>query len=146
MADHRPIHRLSFADLTARQLHDIVKLRIDVFVVEQDCIYSDLDDRDHAPDTEHCWIEVDGRVASYLRVLRDPGGWWRISRVVTHPDHRGKDLSSTLISTVLPTIGRPVVLHGQSRLTDWYSGFGFVVEGEEFLEDGMPHRRMVLTA
>ncbi len=143
MADH-PIHRNAFTDLTARQLHDIVRLRIDVFVVEQDCVYPDLDGRDLEVSTEHCWIEVGGQVASYLRVLRDPGDWWRISRVVTHPDHRGHDLASTLINAVLSTIGRPVVLHGQSRLTEWYSGFGFAAEGEEFLEDGLPHRRMVL--
>jgi ElaA protein len=144
VVDHPPIHRRRFADLSARELHDLVRLRIDVFVVEQDCPYSDLDGRDLEPETEHCWIEVAGATASYLRVLRDPDGGWRLGRVVTDPAHRGRALAGTLITAVLPTIGRPVVLHAQAHLSAWYERFGFVVEGAEFLEDGIPHVPMVL--
>lgn len=144
VADHLTIHRKRFAELSAREVYDIARLRIDVFIVEQDCPYPDLDGRDLEPDTEHCWVERDGEVGSYLRILRDPDGWWRLGRVVTHPDHRGLDLAGAMIRRVLSTMGRPVVLHGQSHLQEWYEGFGFEAEGDEFLEDGLPHRRMVL--
>ena len=74
----------TFAELTPLQLYRILKLRADVFVVEQDCVYPDIDDRDLEPDARHMWIEHDDIVVAYLRVVAEPpGGVWRIGRVVT---------------------------------------------------------------
>ena len=62
-----------FAELTTRQFHDLVRLRVDVFVVEQECAYGELDGRDLEDGTRHVWIERDREVVSYLRVLDDGG-------------------------------------------------------------------------
>src|SRR5690606_34048120 len=76
----------SFAELDAPTLYRLLKLRVDVFVVEQKCAYPELDGRDLEPETRHLWIE-DGAGAplAYLRVLREPDGAARIGRVVTAP-------------------------------------------------------------
>ena len=71
-----------FTELTTREFHDIVRLRIDVFVVEQECPYGELDGRDTEDATRHVWIEDDPGVLSYLRVL-DDGDARRIGRVCT---------------------------------------------------------------
>jgi ElaA protein len=144
VAGNPTIQRRRFSELSPLELHDLVKLRVDVFVVEQGCPYSDLDGRDIEPDAEHCWIDIDGTVATYLRVLRDPDGYWRIGRVVTNPNLRGRDLAATLMTEILATIGRPVRIHAQAHLAGWYRQFGFEVSGPEFDEDGIAHLPMVI--
>lgn len=127
-------------DLTVRQLHDILKLRTDVFVVEQQCPYPEVDGLDLLPTTRHVWSTDDaGRLASYLRVL-DVGAVHRIGRVVTADWARGQGCSGRLISAVLtrwPTAD--VVLSAQSHLAHFYARFGFSMAGPEFVEDGIPH-------
>lgn len=129
--------------ITAGELHDVLRLRSDVFVVEQDCAYLDIDGRDLDPSTTHLWlVTAAGTVASYVRVLAEPGGGHRIGRVVTAPEHRGRALASRLIAGVLEWAQRPVVLSAQSHLVGWYGTHGFLVDGEEYLEDGIPHTPM----
>ena len=135
------IHDHTFADLTARDFHDIVKLRIEVFVVEQDCPYPEIDGRDVEPTTRHVWTNDDNGVTSYVRVMADPGET-RIGRVVTREDARSQGLSRQLLDHVLATTDGPWMLHAQSHLADWYAKAGFVAEGAEFLEDDIPHRTM----
>lgn len=130
------MRRAHLADLTARELHDIVQLRVDVFVVEQDCPYRELDGRDL--DAEHLWIERDGTVVATLRLI-DEGPQRRIGRVATHPDHRSGGLAAELIGAALASSQPPWVLDAQSHLGDWYAGLGFVADGAEFVEDGIPH-------
>ena len=127
------------ADMAPHTLYAILRLRAEVFVVEQDCAYLDADGRDLEPDAHHLWMEREGAVVSALRLLRDPGGEWRIGRVVTAPGARSGGLAARLIGAALDRRGGPVVLDGQVHLSDWYAGFGFEVVGEEFLEDGIPH-------
>lgn len=128
--------------LSARQLHDVLRLRIDVFVVEQNCPYPELDGRDVEPGTRHLWIERDGRVAAVVRIL-DDGADWRIGRVATARECRGAGLAAKLmIAAIERCPGRPIVLGAQSHLRDWYGGFGFVQDGPEYLEDGIPHLPM----
>lgn len=129
----------TLAGMTAQQLHDLLRLRIDVFVVEQSCPYPELDGRDDDPATRHLWIEQDGTVAAGLRLL-DDGDAWRIGRVVTAEAYRGRQLAARLMAAALELCaGRPVVLDAQSHLRDWYAAFGFAPHGEEFVEDGIPH-------
>lgn len=134
----------AFSDLDPHTLYAILRLRAEVFVVEQDCAYLDADGRDAEPDAHHLWLERDGAVVSALRVLRDAGGEWRIGRVVTAPAARSGGLAGRLITAALDRCGRPVVLDAQAHLAQWYGGFGFEVVGEEFLEDGIPHLPMRL--
>ncbi|MGO2141116.1 MAG: GNAT family N-acetyltransferase [Leucobacter sp.] len=151
--------------LPVRTFHDIAKLRQEVFVVEQDCVYLDLDGRDLEPTTEQFWVAFspgDGSaqssstpgegarngsdVAATLRVLDESAsepGLRAIGRVVTSPEHRGKSLAAALVEAVIAAHGdEPLYLEAQSHLTGWYARFGFEVAGEEFIEDGIPHTPM----
>ncbi|HLT61198.1 MAG TPA: GNAT family N-acetyltransferase [Microlunatus sp.] len=139
-----PIARAArFDELTVRQLHDLLRLRVDVFVVEQDCPYPEIDGRDTDPATEHLWVEVDGEVAACLRIL-DDGVTARIGRVATAQEQRGQGYAAQLMRMALGRIGdRPTVLEAQAYLEEWYGQFGFVRTGEDYLEDGILHVPMV---
>lgn len=140
-----------FAELDAATFHAIARLRSEVFVVEQECAYLDLDGRDLEPSTEQFWIESgaaepEARIAATLRVLQDPGAG-RIGRVATAAAQRGRGLAAILMSSVIDrhdaeTPERPLVLDAQSHLASWYARFGFAPDGPEFVEDGIPHTPM----
>ena len=134
-----------FAELSPTVLYGILKLRSDVFVVEQECLYSDIDGRDLEPDALHLWSETEGAVVAYLRVLNGPpAGASRIGRVVTAPSARSQGLGAELMHKALAATMGPVVLDAQSYLVDWYRALGFQVVGDEFLDDGIPHVPMRL--
>ena len=138
--------RSAFADLDPLVAYALLRLRSDVFVVEQDCVYPDLDGRDTEPGTEHRWLaEADAptRVLAYLRVLDDPRGR-RIGRVVTAPSARGRGLAARLVADVVADEGRTtdLVLDAQSHLAGWYARYGFTRDGDDFVEDGIPHTPM----
>lgn len=140
------VHVATFAELTPLQLYRILKLRADVFVVEQDCVYPDIDDRDLEPEARHMWIEEGDVLVAYLRILSGPpAGTWRIGRVVTAAHVRGEGHASDLVQRALALTQGPVVLNAQSYLVDWYAGLGFGVDGAEFLDDGVAHTPMRLT-
>lgn len=133
------LHDRSLAEVKPETLYLILQLRADVFVVEQECAYLDLDGRDLEPAARLLWIEDDsGAVIATARVL-DDGDARRIGRIVTHPDHRNRGLAAQLVEHFLATTDGPWRLHAQAHLADWYSRFGFVVDGPEYLEDGIPH-------
>ncbi len=130
---------LTFAELDARALHDVLRLRQEVFVLEQDCAYPDIDGRDVEPGTHHVLLTEDGALLGYARVL-DDGDTWRVGRVVVHPEARGRGLARDLMQAALPLcMGRPIVLDAQERLVEWYAGYGFAVTGEPYLDDGLMH-------
>ncbi|KQU66407.1 GNAT family N-acetyltransferase [Phycicoccus sp. Root101] len=134
-----------FADLDPLTAYGLWALRSEVFVVEQDCPYLDLDGRDLAPRTRHLWIDRAGAPVATLRVLDDEadGGALRIGRVATARAWRGRGLAARLVTAVLDGAGeRDVVLDAQSHLVDWYAAFGFVPSGRGFVEDGIPHTPM----
>ena len=128
-------------DISPRVLHDILRLRCDVFVVEQECAYPELDGRDLEPDARQLWIErADGEVVATLRLLRDPDGTARIGRVATAASARGEGLAAQLMTRALELTGDgDVVLDAQTYLEDWYARFGFVRAGADYVEDGIPH-------
>jgi ElaA protein len=139
------LRRADGAHISTADLYAALALRARVFVVEQRCAYLDPDGVDLAPSTTHLWLaEPDGTIASYLRVLAEPGGGSRIGRVVTDPDRRGHRLASRLLDAALGLTDRPVVLNAQSHLTGLYERHGFEVDGAEFLDDGVPHVPMRL--
>jgi ElaA protein len=132
-----------FADLDAATLYALLRLRVDVFVVEQRCPYPELDGRDTEPDTRHVWIEGDGRPIAYLRMLADPGGAVRIGRVVVAAPARGAGLATALMAAALELADtRPCVLDAQAHLAGYYAGLGFTAIGPEYVEDGIPHLPM----
>ncbi|RAO27466.1 UPF0039 protein [Micromonospora noduli] len=133
----------SFADLNARTLHDLLKLRIDVFVVEQNCPYPELDGRDVEPGTRHVWLTEGDAPLAYLRILADPDGVARIGRVVVAPAARGGGHAGRLMTAALEVVGnRSCVLEAQSHLVAFYARHGFTVSGPEYVEDGIPHTPM----
>ena len=132
----------AFEDLDTRTAYLLWQLRESVFVVEQRCAYAELDGRDLEAGTRHVWVTADAPVA-YLRVL-DDGAHARIGRVLVARGHRGHGLASTLMQTALEIVGdRPSVLHAQSYLAGWYTRFGYRQNGDEFLDDGIPHVPMI---
>lgn len=129
----------AFTDLDASTLYGLLRLRVDVFVVEQRCSYRELDGRDTEPSTQHLWTADSTGPTAYLRVLAEPSGW-RIGRVCTRRNARGAGLAGRLMDAAVHLTGdAPVVLDAQSPLAGWYERFGFTVCGAPFLEDGIPH-------
>jgi ElaA protein len=134
------VRRAAWHELDPRTLHDLVRLRVDVFVVEQGCPYPELDGRDVEPATEHWWTSDDQGPTSYLRVLAEPDGSGRVGRVVTRLDARGRGLGGRLMDEVLAVHGhRTLVLDAQVYVTAFYEARGFEATGPEYLDDGIPH-------
>jgi ElaA protein len=131
------------AEMDAAMLYRVLALRVDVFVVEQNCAYRELDGRDLEPATRLVWIERDGQVVATLRVLREPDGTARIGRVATASTARGQGHAATMMARALElTDDADVELHAQTYLTSWYERFGFARIGADFLDDGIPHTPM----
>lgn len=139
------VRSAAFADLGPFELYGLLRLRTDVFVVEQRCPYPDLDGRDTEPTARHHWMEEGGQVVACLRVLSEPDGATRVGRVATAPSARGRGLAGLLLRTVLADLPRPVLLHAQAHLAHWYARFGFVRDGEDDVETGILHTPMRLT-
>lgn len=150
--DRTPEHRTAairtagFAELDPATAYAIWRLRVEVFVVEQECAYPELDGRDTEATTHHWWVPGDRGepVAAYLRVLTtDDPDVVRIGRVVTAPGHRGRGLAASLLREAVAAArlggALAAVLDAQSHLAHWYAALGFTVVGAEFLEDGIPH-------
>lgn len=131
-------------DLTPEQVYRILALRIDEFVVEQQCAYADADGRDLEPGSRWVWATDGDQTVGTLRILRD-GETFRVGRVATARSHRGRGIAGDLMVHALRLCDGEVVLDAQTYLRRWYAGFGFEQRGEEFVEDGIPHVPMRLT-
>jgi ElaA protein len=135
-------------DLDAATLYELLKLRVEVFVVEQATPYPELDGRDLDAQTRHFWLEAaDGEVISTLRLMEEhPGGHkgFRIGRVCTKRSARGHGHTSRLLQAALAEVGDfPCRINAQTYLAEMYRRQGFVRDGEEFLDDGIPHVAMI---
>ncbi|WP_019854816.1 GNAT family N-acetyltransferase [Actinopolyspora mortivallis] len=135
------VHRAYTADLAAEDLYRMLRLRVDVFVVEQRCPYPELDGRDLEDSTRHFWIDSGGaRVLGYLRLLEEPDGSYRIGRVCTARDGRGVGLGRKLMHAAVAEVRKScAVLSAQSYAVGFYRSFGFVEYGEPYEEDGITH-------
>lgn len=137
----------SFAELSTKEFHDIVKARIDVFVVEQNCPYPDLDGYDEK--ALHLWAEQDGEVVAYCRIFA-PGIKYpeaSIGRVLTNQKFRRLKLGKILMRFALNTIEAQfrttsVRISAQDYLLKFYSEFGFEATDKKYLEDDLPHTEM----
>lgn len=145
MTPSTSIEAVPFQALDAATAYAVWRLRQQVFVVEQECAYLDLDGRDDEPGTRHVLLREGSRLVGYARVL-DDGDTWRIGRVALAPEVRGRGLADPLMTTALQVCpDRDVVLDAQAPLAYWYATFDFEVTGPEFLDDGIPHLPMRLT-
>ncbi|EAP99543.1 putative acyltransferase [Janibacter sp. HTCC2649] len=130
-----------FTELDPVVAYRLWALRSEVFVVEQEAAYLDLDGRDVEPGTWHFWCADElGMPVATLRVL-DDDEVWRVGRVATASGHRGSGLAAAMVRGVLALCSdRAIVLDAQAHLRDWYAAFGFVATGAEYAdEDGIPH-------
>ena len=138
-----------FDALTTAELYEILRCRAEVFVVEQDCVYQDVDGFDRQ--ASHLFFEEQGRILSYVRVV-DPGVKYpaaSITRVLTLPEARHRGLSTRLIQAGIElarTLSPTIAIEAQAYLREFYASFGFRPVSEEFLLDGIPHIRMQLDA
>jgi ElaA protein len=134
------------ADVPSPLLYRILALRVDVFVVEQGCPYSELDGRDLEPGTRLVWAERDGAIVATLRILDEGNGLMRIGRVATAVGARSGGLGASMMKRAIELIGdQPTLLASQAHLTGWYSQFGFVRDGDDYLEDDILHTPMRLS-
>ena len=144
MAPMREIRHGRFGELDGATVFGLARLRQSVFVVEQECPYPDLDDRDTEPGTVHFWIGEGLGTVACLRMLRDGEGW-RIGRVCCAEAERGQGLSGALMDAAVEEAGpgTDIVLDAQTYAAGFYRRHGFVEHGEQFLEDGIPHVPML---
>ncbi|MEJ5927718.1 GNAT family N-acetyltransferase [Corynebacterium sp. H128] len=133
------------AELTPYQCFQLFKLRVDIFVVEQQCAYEEIDEVDALASTRHV-LAFDGpSLAGAARVFPDAEGHtWHIGRLCVAPPYRGSGLATQIMQTCLALCEGPAVLTAQSPLVDYYAAFGFQPSGPEFDWDGIPHTPMRL--
>ena len=135
-----------FNELTTTELYEILKTRAEIFVVEQDCPYQDLDDKDQDAIHIFCWND-NNRVAACLRVFwKDENeGVAQIGRVVTlqHGTGLGGKLLHAAVELAIKQFkARKIYLEAQEYAKGYYAREGFEVVSEPFLEDGSPHVKM----
>ena len=142
---------LPYSDLTLTQLYQLLQLRAEVFIVEQDCAFQDIDGLD--PSALHLLGNTDGPLLAYARLL-PPGVLYKepsIGRVVTSPSIRGRKLGKLLMQESLTRCHAEWPNHGirisaQQHLEDFYTHFGFKKVSEAYMEDGILHIEMLRPA
>ncbi len=140
---------LLFSELSTQHMYDILQLRSEVFVVEQDCVYQDIDGHD---DKAYHVLFYDKEIlVAYSRIL-PPGAYFdelSIGRVIVKETHRsqklGHELMKASIEFALKTFPKSLIkISAQQYLIKFYESHGFVISGEGYLEDGIPHIGMTL--
>ena len=133
-----------FTELTTAELYEILKLRAEVFVVEQNCPYQDLDDKDQS--SYHLFLEDNGQIIAVLRILPENIAYkeMAIGRLIVKKSYRGKGISRKMMVRAMEFItedlGKEKIrLSGQAYLTDFYQSLGFEKVSEMYFEDGIEH-------
>ncbi len=141
-----------FKALSIDELYDLLKLRTDVFVVEQNCPYPEVDNKDRHSDTLHLiGRDQEGDISAYLRII-PPGLSYpqaSIGRVVVEKSKRGKGICGQMVKKAIAQIavtwpGKEIKIGAQQYLQQFYESHGFQVASDMYIEDGIPHLDMVL--
>lgn len=140
-----------FKTLSTDELYDLLKLRVDVFVVEQNCPYPEIDGKDRHPETRHLvGRDKTGKLVACLRILPPGLSFSQVSmgRVVVEKESRGQGISETMLKLALGQISRTwpdqdVQIGAQVYLKPFYESLGFKAVSESYLEDGIPHVHML---
>ncbi|MBK5241716.1 GNAT family N-acetyltransferase [Clostridium sp.] len=137
-----------FNELSSDELYEILKLRSEVFVVEQECIYEDCDGKDKK--SYHLFAEQNGEILVYLRILEKGVSYNEISigRVLANKRYRGRGFAKQMMIRAIEFIEHylkenEIRISGQEYLLDFYTSFGFVKVSESYLEDDIPHIEML---
>lgn len=142
---------LTFAELDTHTLYSLLQLRDDVFVVEQNCPYPELDDKDLDPQTRHVLLKKGDKVIAYARVLA-PGvsfaGFPGIGRVCVSQTARRLGLGKVLVERTLAETSQlwpatDIHISAQCYLQRFYEELGFKAASEPYLEDDIPHLQMI---
>ena len=138
------LHSISFTYLTTNQFFELLKLRISVFVVEQNCPYQELDDLDLISD--HFFGSLDGKVIALGRVYRKLDTVY-IGRIAVKRKYRKNGYARKIMEFILQDVktkfhGLIIELSAQEYLINFYASLGFVSQGDTYLEDGIPHIKM----
>lgn len=136
-----------FSELNTKQLYELLQLRSEVFVVEQDCVYQDIDGKDEK--ALHVLGYKDQKLVAYTRIFK-PGDYFEessIGRVVVSENERkhkyGYDIMKASIDAVKAKYNKEIiVISAQTYLKTFYNNLDFFEVGEEYLEDGIPHIKM----
>lgn len=136
------------SELTAKQLYQILKLRNEVFIVEQQCIYLDIDGQDLVGNNHHIMAWHENELIAYARILTSQKPI-SIGRVIISPHYRKKGLGKHLMTQSLNVCNQywpndDIILSAQAHLIDFYSQFGFVAISDIYDEDGIAHIKMLL--
>ena len=134
----------SFDDLTSREVYEILRLRVDVFVVEQACPYSEIDGKDY--DAFHIYLENQGQILAYARVYEEEGQV-HIGRVIAKERRKGH--ATLILKEAIREVREKyqagkIHIEAQTYVKKLYEKVGFVEDSEEFLLDGIKHVKMVL--
>jgi len=140
----------TFEELTTYELHDLLQLRSEVFVVEQDCVYQDIDGKDEK--ALHVFGKKEGKIVAYTRCFA-PGIYFEeaaIGRVVVPADQRKYGYGHVIMEASIKAIEKQyqtkgIKLSAQTHLRKFYESHGFIQIGEGYLEDGIPHVAMKST-
>ena len=132
--------------LSSKEINDIFSLRSEVFIVEQECIYQDVDGKDEKAD--HVLLIINNQLVGYARVFNKNIYFKEASfgRAVVKKSHRGEGYGHLLVEKSLEHLKTnkqsPIKISAQSHLKEFYSSHGFVAKGDEYMEDGIPHTAM----
>ena len=138
----------SFSDLTKEELYNILSLRSEVFIVEQNCAYQDIDKKDQS--ALHVFIKKNNQIIAYTRIFK-PNDYFKyssIGRVVVLKKERRSKVGSQIMSFSIKKIEeifneKKIKISAQKHLINFYKKLGFLVTGDEYLEDGIPHIAMI---
>lgn len=138
----------TFEELSNRELYELIQLRNEVFVVEQNCVYQDADGKDL--ESTHL-LGYDGdELAAYVRIVPPDisyEGYCSIGRVVVSPNHRrkeyGKAVMKKSITICKETFKENIKISAQCYLEKFYTDLGFKIVSEQYLEDDIPHYAMI---
>jgi ElaA protein len=138
-----------YQDLSPDRLYEILKLRSEVFVVEQKCAYQDLDNKDEK--ALHLVGEENNKIIAYTRIFKK-GDFFKyssIGRVLVKKDYRNKNYGRKIMKSSIDRLKKDpkeekIELSAQKYLLKFYSELGFEKVGEEYLEDNIPHVKMIL--
>ena len=137
---------LPFSELSSLQLYKILQLRSEVFVVEQHCIYQDIDDKDIKPGVHHLLLLENNTLLGYARLLPKGISYEApsVGRILVPSAARGKGLGTKLIAyslkhTLALWPNQAITIGAQSHLSKLYQQFGFIEVSEQYLEDGIEH-------
>jgi ElaA protein len=139
-----------FQQLNNHQLYDILKLRVDIFVVEQKCPYPELDDKDRHIETRHLTAYDDSGLIAYARLL-PPGLSYpdaSVGRFAVEPSARNQGTGSLLMEKSLEEVDKiwpdsAIRISAQAHLREFYEKFSFIKVSDRYLEDGIPHIEML---